>query len=79
VQVEAASVLSVVVRSGPTKTAVNGTLVARPPRMTGIWLRRWLHLDRTERRVFGDHCLVGKSPEGSRQPEGGLEPGARLL
>jgi hypothetical protein len=33
-QVEATSWLSVVVRSGPFKTAVNGTLVARPVRMT---------------------------------------------
>jgi hypothetical protein len=33
-QVEAASQLSVVVRSGPFRTAVNGTLVARPARMT---------------------------------------------
>jgi hypothetical protein len=36
VQVEAASMLSVVVRSGPMKTAVNGTLVARPPRMAQV-------------------------------------------
>jgi hypothetical protein len=34
VQVEAASWLSVVVRSQPFSTAVNGTLVARPVRMT---------------------------------------------
>jgi hypothetical protein len=34
VQVEAASMLSVVVRSGPCRTAVNGMLVARPSRMT---------------------------------------------
>jgi hypothetical protein len=34
VQVEEASALSVVVRWGPVMTAVNGTLVARPPRMT---------------------------------------------
>jgi hypothetical protein len=33
-QAEAASWLSVVVRSGPFRTAVNGTLVARPARMT---------------------------------------------
>jgi hypothetical protein len=33
-QVEAASCLSVVVRSGPVRTAVNGTFVARPVRMT---------------------------------------------
>jgi hypothetical protein len=34
----------------------------------GIRLRRWLHLDHRVRPVLGDHCLVGKSPEGSRQP-----------
>jgi hypothetical protein len=33
-QVEAALVLSVVVRSGPVRTAVYGTLVARPSRTT---------------------------------------------
>jgi hypothetical protein len=32
--VEAVSALSVVVRSGPVRTAVNGTLVARPVRTT---------------------------------------------
>jgi hypothetical protein len=37
-QVAAASVLSVVVRSGAVETAVNGTLVARRVRMTGITL-----------------------------------------
>jgi hypothetical protein len=34
--VEADSALSVVVRSCPVGTAVNGTLVARPPRMTPV-------------------------------------------
>jgi hypothetical protein len=29
--------------------------------------RRWLRLDRRVRPVLGDHRLVGKSPEGSRQ------------
>ena len=36
VQVEEASALSMVVRWVPIKTAVNGTLVARPPRVTSI-------------------------------------------
>jgi hypothetical protein len=36
VQVEEASALSVIVRSGPVKTAVNGTVVARPPRMSPV-------------------------------------------
>jgi hypothetical protein len=35
-QVGAAWVLSVVVRWAPIRTAVNGTLVARPPRMTPL-------------------------------------------
>jgi hypothetical protein len=35
-QVEAVLALSVVVRWGPVRTAVNGTLVARPSRMTPV-------------------------------------------
>jgi hypothetical protein len=35
-QVEDASWLSVVIRSGPAKTLVNGTLVARLPRMSPV-------------------------------------------
>jgi hypothetical protein len=72
-QVDAASALSVVVRSGPVRTAVNGTPVARPPRMTPESACALLRPDPTVRPVFGDHRLVGKSPEGSRQPDGGLE------
>jgi hypothetical protein len=37
VQVEEASALSVVVHWVPSKTAVNGTLMARPPRMTPVF------------------------------------------
>jgi hypothetical protein len=37
------------------------------------------HLGQRVRPVFGDHRLVGESPEGSRPPEGGLEPGPMLL
>jgi len=36
-QVEDALWLSVVVRSGPARTAVNGTLVARPPRISPVF------------------------------------------
>jgi hypothetical protein len=72
-QVDAASALSVVVRSGPVETAVNGTPVARPPRMTPESACDLLRPDPTVRPVFGDHRLVGKSAEGSRQPDGGLE------
>jgi hypothetical protein len=36
-------------------------------------------LDRRVRPVLGDHCLVGKSPEGSRQPGGELKPGTILF
>jgi hypothetical protein len=70
-QVDADSPLSVIVRSGPFRTVVNGTLVARPVRMTlahggAVGLR----LDWRVRPVLGDHRLVGKSPEarGSRTP-----------
>jgi hypothetical protein len=67
-------VVSVIVRSGPFRTAVNGTLVARPPRMTPVTeSRRWLHPDCRVRPVLGDHRLVGESTEGSRQPGWGLE------
>jgi hypothetical protein len=41
-QVEAPSVLSVVVRWRPVKTDVNGTIVARPVRRPGTDWRRWL-------------------------------------
>jgi hypothetical protein len=53
VQVQAAFGLSVVVRSGPVRTAVNGTLVARPHGATGRPWRRWLHLDRKGRPILG--------------------------
>jgi hypothetical protein len=66
--VERATALSVVVRWGPFRTSVNGTLVARPLRMTPSnpsCLR--FHPDRRVRPVLGHHRLAGKSPEGSRQ------------
>jgi hypothetical protein len=54
---------------------VNGTLVARAPGMTPVaGCAVWLHADRRVRPVLGDHRLVGKSPEGSRQPDGDLNP-----
>jgi hypothetical protein len=60
-QVGAGWWLSVVVRSGPFRTAVNGTLVARPSRTTpDTQSRRWLHPDRRVRPVLGDNGLVGK-------------------
>ena len=67
-QVEAAVVLSVVVRWGPVRTAVNGTVVARPAmtRFVGCGLRR-RQLDRRVRLDPGDVCLVAKSPEAARQ------------
>jgi hypothetical protein len=34
---------------------------------TGIGLGLWFHPDPTVRSVLGDHRLMGKSPEGSRQ------------
>src|ERR671910_2848520 len=41
-----------------------GTASEEDPRTP--W-RRWLRLDRRVRLVLGDHRLVGKSPEDSRQ------------
>jgi hypothetical protein len=38
----------------------------------------WLRPDPTVRPVFGDHRLVGKSPEGSRQPGGDFQLGEGL-
>src|SRR5215213_10393979 len=67
--VEHAAGLSVVVCWGPFRTAVNGTLVARPLRTTpsnSSCLR--FHPDCRVRPVLGDHRLVGKSLEGSRSP-----------
>jgi hypothetical protein len=60
-------VLSVVVRSGPVGTAVNGTLVARLARMTWHTLAPSVHRDRRVRPVLGDYCLVGKPPQAARQ------------
>ena len=66
--------VTVVVRWIPLVTAAYGTWVARPVRK-----RRRSHLAVTApahswvRPVLGDHRLVGKSPEGSRQPGGRLE------
>ena len=59
--------LSVVVRSGPVVTAVNGTLVARLARMTWHTLAPSVHRDRRVRPVLGDYCLVGKPPKVARQ------------
>jgi hypothetical protein len=53
-------VLSVIVRSGPDGTATNGTLVARPARMTFVEPQRGHQLDYTVRLDPGDACLVGK-------------------
>jgi hypothetical protein len=42
--------------------------------------QRWHQLDRRVRSVLGDACLVGKSPEGWRQPGGATRtphPGRR--
>ena len=58
---KAASALSVVVRWGPVRTAMNGTIVARLARMT--LLEAWQFRQQLDRRVRldpGDACLVGK-------------------
>ena len=59
--------LSVVVRSGPVVTAVNGTLVARLAGMTWHTLAPSVHRDRRVRPVLGDYCLVGKLPQAAWQ------------
>jgi hypothetical protein len=67
-QLETTLALSVVVRWEPVRTAVNGTLVARPVRMTlaAPWCRRFNH-ERRVRLLLGDHGIVAKSPKGLRQ------------
>jgi hypothetical protein len=61
-QIEAASW---VVRSGPFRTAVNGTLVARPARDDPrIPWRRWLRLGGRVRFVLGDHLPCWQAPAG---------------
>jgi hypothetical protein len=63
--------LSVVIRWGPFRTSVNGTLVARPLRMTRVTRRvSGFKPNRRVRPVLGDHRLVGKSLEGLRQRGG---------
>jgi hypothetical protein len=56
-------------RCVPLVTAAYGTRVARPTRTTILttWRQR-LQLVGRMRPVRGDHCIVGKSREGSRQP-----------
>jgi hypothetical protein len=52
----------VVVRWGPVRIAVNGTVVARPARTTFVeaWQRRH-GLARIVKLDAGDACLVGKA------------------
>jgi hypothetical protein len=60
--------VTVTVRWVPLVTATCGTWVARPPRTTMLAPSGdGSEFARTVRPVLGDHCLVGKSPEGSRQ------------
>jgi hypothetical protein len=79
-QVEAASWLSVVVRSEPFRTAVNGTLAARPARTTMLAPSGdGSQLDGRVRPVRGDPPARGQEPEGSRQLGGETRTPARLL
>jgi hypothetical protein len=66
-QVEGAVALSVVVRSGPIMTAVNGTVVARPEDNLGKACRCWVHLDHRVRAVRGNHGCMGKPLQTARQ------------
>jgi hypothetical protein len=64
-QVEAASVLSVVVRWRPVRTAVNGTLVARQAGIGGMGGAARSCLDRRARPVLGSHRIVGNPRSGA--------------
>ena len=66
--------LTVIVRCIPLVTAAYGTWVARPARTTTLpHGGNGFQLAQRGEAVLGDHCPVGKSPEGSRQPGGRLE------
>ena len=65
-------VLSVVVRSGPVRTAVNGTLVARPTRVSAVQPSAGRHqLVRRTKIVLGN-CLASSSV-GARQLSVGFQ------
>ena len=67
-------------RQRPLVTAAYGTSVARPARTTRLASGGGgSRLAQRVRSVFGDHRLVGKSAEGSRQPEGDLNPRPTLV
>src|SRR5215213_5980775 len=63
-QVEAAVLLSVAVRWGPFRTAVTGTLVARSFRRPALGGAVGSQRNGWVRPVLGNHCFVGKPPEG---------------
>jgi hypothetical protein len=72
--------VTVGVRWIPLVTAAYGTRVARPTRTTRLARGGdGSQLARRVRPVLGDRCLVGKSPEGSRQPGWETRTLARLL
>ena len=74
-QVEAAVALSVAIPWGPVRTAVNGTVVARPARTT--FVRAWQsghQLDRRVRLAHGHTCLVGKGRRPAAQVRWGSNP-----
>jgi hypothetical protein len=66
--------VTVTVRYVPLLTAAYGTRVTRPARTTWLGLAATAPDGRRVRPVLGDHRLVGKSPKGSRQPGGDLNP-----
>jgi hypothetical protein len=72
--------VTVTIRCIPLVTAAYDTRVARPPRTATLPTGGdGSQLACRVRPVLGDYRLVGKSPEGSRQPGGGLEPGPMWL
>jgi hypothetical protein len=73
-QVEPAVALSVIVRRGPARTAVNGTLVARQAGIGGMGGAIRSCLDRRARPVLGSHRLVGKPRSGAAVSCGLVRP-----
>jgi hypothetical protein len=66
-QVEESLALTVTVRWEPARTAVNGTLVARPARMTWYDRSRRLRLGRKVRTVLSNYLSRWQAAKAARQ------------
>jgi hypothetical protein len=73
--------VTVTVRQIPLVTAAYGTRVARTSGRSATFGRGGdgSQLSQRVSPVLGDHCLMGKSPEGSRQSGGETRTLARRL